>query len=358
MKPAKRASCGEVVKSLKDINERCLQVDGYCTKSVWIPRRSSTDLSELMATPTASSWQIKKRADMTPSPKHDSRVKEAMNLRFAKQNSRHPNRETRSVPRAWELGINTGEATQLARKEGIPRDPVIEATIMVPDEMDEGVDTNMEQDSQMSSPKKVHFVPEDSGIGMNDENMEGGYFAPTQNEGGMPNVGGGELTREEQDTSKHGFAVQASHSSLNSGTDSTQDWLMDTRLVDKTEPGKQRAMEPVNAQKEQNTSEDNLANNHTNHQTTPKTATNSTPTASSSSMLNRSVFASTRLHPEEPQGMSLPDSLPNAPTEIIEDETLRPLLSGRLAHDMENTSYVETERSRLRKWYKEIFCCC
>jgi hypothetical protein len=183
MDSAKRASCGDIVEIFKEFNRRCLRDDGYCTEPIRRPRRSSTDLSELMATPTTSFRQRKNQFDMTPLPKHDSRVKEAMNSGFTRQNGRHPNREPRSVLRP--LGINTREATQPACQVGIPSDPVTEATPIVADEVGEGIDTNMEQDSHMSSPKKVHFVQNDSGVGMNDDDSKSDYFGPNQNEEGL-----------------------------------------------------------------------------------------------------------------------------------------------------------------------------
>ncbi|TVY23262.1 Serine/threonine-protein kinase, partial [Lachnellula hyalina] len=348
MDPAKRASCGEIVELFKEINGKCLRENGYCTVPIRRPRRSSTDLSELMATPTAPL-----RQPSMPFPEKYSKVNEAPNVRLTTPNSRHLKHETISAPRARELGIHTGEVTQPAHKLEISSNPITKATPII-DDVDEGVDTNMEQDSQISSPKKIHFAKEDSGIVMNNDDTDEDYSGSIQNKEGMSDADAGKLTEEEQDAPKHSFTVRASHSP-DYGTYSTQDKPIETRLVDTMDSGEQRAMEPANEQKEQNMNQDTLANNHTTDQTSPQAASNSSPTARSAFMLNHSGYhtmsglASTSLRPKQPHEMSSPDSPPNASTETVEDEILRPLLGRCPTYDAESSSYEENEHSRLRK---------
>jgi hypothetical protein len=329
MDPANRASCGEIVEAFRDFDRACSLDARYCTEPVYSkPRRASTDLSQLMATTSTFSREIK----IMPSSEHESRFKEVRNSELTEQIGRSIH-EARRVPRTRKLRTTSDFGTQ-----EIPNDA---------NEVDEGIDTIMEQDAQTSSPRKVHF--QDSGIDMNDD-AQRDYF-PTQDEQGMSNENSRKL-KEEQDISEHGFAVQDNRSAQSFGTSSMQDLSMQLRLVHTMEAKEQQAIEPMHAQTDPDKDENILVNNPTADLVNPKSATHSSPIPRTAFMLDYSghhkisELASTNLRPSEPREMYPPDSPPNPVAEAI-DEASRPLL-GR---------YPAFEHSRPIKWYIQILCC-
>lgn len=206
MTPNNRADCGEIVENFKVFKTRCAQ-DRYCTERVSKPQRVATNLSELMAAPSASSFQgAWKKPEVTPITEQDSKALDTVCSDSSKPNGLHSLHKTRRVstaPELWNSSYNTEQAAQ-----PVPERRTKNGYAMESIDVDGGVDVNMKQDKELSSPKKVYFNgkdqlkkppletknSDDSAVDMTYDKTAGSALESTQNKRDMSKEVSEEIT--------------------------------------------------------------------------------------------------------------------------------------------------------------------
>jgi hypothetical protein len=65
MRPNERAECKEIFDKFRDFHNRC-QEEWYCTKPIYRPQRTPSTLSELVASPIATSFHKEEAYQLAP----------------------------------------------------------------------------------------------------------------------------------------------------------------------------------------------------------------------------------------------------------------------------------------------------
>jgi hypothetical protein len=305
MNPDSRASCGEIVEFFRKLHAKCLENDDYCTQPISKPRRASTDLSELMATPPTPSSrdEMRNHSDMT-------QMKPRLRDKAQRKVLRSPG-HTGNIHRA------RGKTSE-ARKKRDSETPVITTPI------DEGIDTNSEQDVQLSPTKKVRFEAKDSGISMNTNNTESSYFGQLQSGEGIPSKNDDEVMETQHGPSlKQNFAVQPSGISANS----LQQPMVDATIL------------------------------HSLIQIIPNAESPYMRDESAHLRTSPEEYASTAIHPAGPSKIFPPGVPPDDTAQILQDDPSRPLLVRAPTYEETGQGHERSEHSGMKNWYSQLFCC-
>lgn len=152
MRPNERANCEGIVEKLKEINARCKD-DTYCTERVHKPQRAETNLSELMATPLAPSFQEVEKKEMPLITQPDISTTDAQYPHLGKFNGHQSLPRTRRVATAPELSKSSYNAERATQPT--PARQTKNGYVAEPADMYERFDVYVEQDKELPSTKEV-----------------------------------------------------------------------------------------------------------------------------------------------------------------------------------------------------------
>ncbi len=170
MRPKERAECKEIVDKFRDFHKRC-QEDWYCTKPICKPQRTPTTLSELMATPVATSFhEAMKRPEMS----QETTIQQRMYPTSGKINGHWSPRRVSTAPEPRQsYGSRKEEAYQLAPERRTLSDYEMESMMV-----DEGADMSMTP-ADVGSPDEAHLDRKDEAIAppplMTQQSKDSGY---------------------------------------------------------------------------------------------------------------------------------------------------------------------------------------
>jgi hypothetical protein len=152
MRPDERAECKEIVDKFRDFHDRC-QDEWYCTKTIRRPQRTSTTLSELMATPTATAFhETKKRFEMSSFMEQESTILQRMHSTSGNINGHRSPRRVSTAPEPRQSHeYHKEEAYQLAPERRAVFDFEMESMVG-----NEGVDVSTTP-ADMGSPDLAHL---------------------------------------------------------------------------------------------------------------------------------------------------------------------------------------------------------